>query len=174
MHRTKKEPSLNTLSTKEKSPLSLLGVLYACAFLAGFSENLMNMALVAIMGDYAIDSISAQWLVTGYMVVTTIMVTLAAFLYRRVKLRTLFFAASALFLAGSLAGLCAISYPMLLTARLLQSAGSGIFIPLMMNTVLAVTPKNKLGSYMSIGGCMITFGPAFAPVVCGSMVTSLG
>ena len=174
MHRIKKEPSLNTLSAKERFPLPLLGVLYACAFLAGFSENLMNMALVAIIDDYAIDSIAAQWLVTGYMVVTTIMVTLAAFLYRRVKLRTLFFAASALFLAGSLAGLCAISYPMLLTARLLQSAGSGIFIPLMMNTVLAVTPKNKLGSYMSIGGCMITFGPAFAPVVCGSMVTSLG
>ena len=171
---SKKEPSPNTPPAKEKSPLPLLGVLYACAFLVGFSENLMNMALVAIMGEYAIDSIAAQWLVTGYMVVTTIMVTLAAFLYRRVKLRTLFFAASALFLAGSLAGLCATSYPILLAARLLQSAGSGIFIPLMMNTVLAITPKNKLGSYMSIGGCMITFGPAFAPVVCGSMVTSLG
>lgn len=61
MHRIKKEPSPNTLTTKEGSPLPLLGVLYACAFLAGFSENLMNMALVAIMDDYAIDSIAAQW-----------------------------------------------------------------------------------------------------------------
>ena len=60
MHRIKKEPSLNTLSAKERSPLPLLGVLYACAFLAGFSENLMNMALVAIIDDYAIDSIAAQ------------------------------------------------------------------------------------------------------------------
>lgn len=37
-----------------------------------------------------------------------------------------------------------------------------------------MTPKNKLGSYLSLGGCTITFGPAFAPVVCGALVTNLG
>ena len=29
----------------------LLAVFYGCGFLAGFNENLVNMALVAIMGD---------------------------------------------------------------------------------------------------------------------------
>ena len=37
-----------------------------------------------------------------------------------------------------------------------------------------MTPKNKLGTYLSLGGCTITFGPAFAPVVCGALVTNLG
>lgn len=63
---------------------------------------------------------------------------------------------------------------MLLIARIIQAVGSGVFIPLMMNTILAVTPKNKLGTYLSLGGCTITFGPAFAPVVCGALVTNLG
>lgn len=152
----------------------MLSVMYGSAFMAGFGENLMNMALVSIMAEYGVDSVTAQWLVTGYMIVSTIMVTLAAFLYRRIKLRTLFFSAAALFLAGSVMGLLSSSFAMLFAARLIQSAGSGMFIPMMMNTVLAVTPKNKLGSYMSIGGCMITFGPAFAPVVCGAVVTTLG
>lgn len=56
----------------------------------------------------------------------------------------------------------------------MQAVGTGIFIPLMMNTILVVTPKNKLGTYLSVGGCMITFGPAFAPVVCGALVTAFG
>ena len=43
----------------------LLGVLYGGAFLAGFNENLMNMGLIAIMDEFAIGSVTAQWLVTG-------------------------------------------------------------------------------------------------------------
>ena len=63
---------------------------------------------------------------------------------------------------------------MLLVARLVQAIGTGIFIPAMMSTVLAVAPRKRLGTYLSIGSCMITFGPAFAPVVSGLMVTAFG
>ena len=57
-----------------KSLVMLLVVLYASAFLAGFNENLVNMALMSIMGEYGVDSVAAQWLVTGYMIVATIVV----------------------------------------------------------------------------------------------------
>lgn len=152
----------------------LLLVLYGAAFLAGFNENLVNMALVSIMADYGVDSVTAQWLVTGYMIVATVVVMCMAFLYRRFRLRTLFFAASALSFAGSAMGLVANGFEMLFAARLVQAVGTGIFIPLMMNTIVTVTPKNKLGTYLSIGGCTITFGPALAPVVCGALVTTFG
>ncbi len=148
--------------------------MYGGAFLAGFNENLMNMGLIDIMAEFSVDSVTAQWLVTGFMIVTTVVVMCMAFLYRRVKLRTLLFVASALTLAGSVMGMLATSFPMLMAARVIQAAGSGVFIPMMMNTILAVTPKNKLGTYMSFGGCTITFGPALAPVVCGALVTGFG
>lgn len=157
-----------------KPLVMLLAVLYGSAFLAGFNENLVNMALLSIMGEYGVDSITAQWLVTGYMIVATIVVTCMAFFYRRFKLRTLFFSASALSFVGSILGFLAPNFTLLLIARLIQAIGTGIFIPMMMNTILAVTPKNKLGTFMSIGSCTITFGPAFAPVVCGGIVTALG
>ncbi len=157
-----------------KSLVLLLSVLYGSAFLAGFNENLVNMALVSIMAEYGVDSITAQWLVTGYMIVATVVVMCMAFLYRRFRLRTLFFCAAGLSFVGSAAGLFAGSFEMLLAARLVQAVGTGIFIPLMMNTILVVTSKNKLGLFMSVGGCTITFGPAFAPVVCGALVTGFG
>ena len=152
----------------------LLTTLYAAAFVAGFNENLVNMALMSIMGEYGVDSVTAQWLVTGYMIVSTVVVSCMAFLYQRVKLRTLFLVAAVLSLVGSALGLVAGSFAMLMAARLIQAVGTGIFIPAMMNTILAVTPKNRLGTFMSIGGCVITFGPAFAPVVCGALVTAFG
>ena len=43
----------------------LLAVFYGCGFLAGFNENLVNMALVAIMGDFSIDAVAAQWAATS-------------------------------------------------------------------------------------------------------------
>ena len=152
----------------------LLGVLYGGAFLTGFNENLMNMGLIAIMDEFAIGSVTAQWLVTAFMIASTLVVMCMAFFYRRIRLRVLFFVASALTLVGSVLGLFSTNFAMLLIARIIQAVGSGVFIPLMMNTILAVTPKNKLGTYLSLGGCTITFGPAFAPVVCGALVTNLG
>ena len=159
---------------QERENVLLLATLYVAAFVAGFNENLVNMALMSIMAEYSVDSVTAQWLVTGYMIVSTVVVSCMAFLYRRVKLRTLFLAAAILSLGGSVIGLFASSFAMLMAARLVQAVGTGIFIPAMMNSILAVIPKNRLGTFMSIGGCVITFGPAFAPVVCGALVTSFG
>ena len=163
-----------TVGKPAGSYVPLLAVLYGAAFLAGFNENLVNMGLMSIMGEYGVDSVTAQWLVTGYMIASTVVVMCMAFLYRRFPLRKLFLAGAALTIVGSAMGLFAMSFPFLLVARLIQAVGAGMFIPMMMNTILIVTPKNKLGTFMSIGGCMISFGPAFAPVVCGCLVTAFG
>ena len=163
-----------TGAAKGASYVPLLGVLYAAAFLAGFNENLVNMGLVSIMGEYGVDSVTAQWLVTGYMIASTVVVMCMAFFYRRFELRKLFFAGAVLCVVGSAMGLFSMNFGFLLVARLIQAVGAGMFIPMMMNTILVVTPRNKLGTFMSIGGCMISFGPAFAPVVCGCLVTAFG
>lgn len=152
----------------------LLAVFYGCGFLADFNENLVNMALVAIMGDFSIDAVAAQWLVTGYMIAVTVVVTCMAYLYRRLSMRTLFFAAAALSIAGSAGGFLAPNFPLLLVARLVQAAGTGVFIPLMMNVIVDRVPHGRLGTYLAIGSAMITIGPATAPIVTGFMVSDWG
>ena len=152
----------------------LLAVFYGCGFLAGFNENLVNMALVAIMGDFSVDAVAAQWLVTGYMIAVTVVVTCMAYLYRRLSMRTLFFAAAALSIAGSAGGFLAPNFPLLLVARLVQAVGTGVFIPLMMNVIVDRVPHGRLGTYLAIGSAMITIGPATAPIVTGFMVSDLG
>lgn len=159
---------------KENNYLPMLAVLYGSAFVAAFNENTVNVALVSIMANFSISATTAQWLVTGYMVITAIVVTATAFLSKRLRLRTLFLAASGFLIGGLALSLVTPTWPLFLGSRLLQAVGTGIFIPLMMSTVLVVAPKQKMGTYLSIGSCMITFGPALAPVVSGIMVTTFG
>ena len=107
----------------------LLGVLYGGAFLVGFNENLMNMGLIAIMDEFVIDSVTAQWLVTAFMIASTLVVMCMAFFYRRIRLRVLFFAASALTLVGSVLGLFSTNFGMLLIARIIQAVFGRVHSP---------------------------------------------
>ena len=153
---------------------ALLAVLFGSAFIAAFNENIINVGLLDIMGEFSVSSITAQWLVTGYMMVTAIVTTVVAFLMRRFTLRQVFFAGGIVLAVGSAVDIVAPTFAFLLVARLFQAIGTGIFIPAMMSTVLQVAPRKKLGSYLAIGSCCITFGPAFGPVVSGLMVTAFG
>lgn len=157
--------------TASEHPLRMLALFYVAAFVASFNEIIINVAIVDIMESFAIGSVTAQWLVTGYMIVTVVIVAAIAYFSRRFTLRQLFFAGSACFIAGSIAAMAAPSFGFLLAARLVQAVGSGVFIPTMMNVVMAVAPREKLGTYFSIGSSCIVLGPAFAPVISGTMVT---
>ncbi|MGI6045271.1 MAG: MFS transporter [Eggerthellaceae bacterium] len=159
---------------QKQSHISTLIILYGAAFIAAFTENIVNTGLVDIMNEFSVSSSTAQWLVTGYMIVTAIIVTVVAFLMRRFNLKTLFIFGSTMLIVGCLISTTAPTFFLLLLGRLISSVGTGIFIPLMMNTVLTITPRNRLGTYLSIGSCMITFGPALAPLVSGFMVTAYG
>lgn len=166
------EPASKPLSRAHK--LALLATLYVGAFVAAFNENLVNTALVQIMGELSINTATAQWLVTGYMVVTATMVTLMGWAYNRFDTRTLFAFALVVFTIGEVGGMVAPSFAILLAARLVQALGTGMLIPIMMSSVLALAPRERMGTFLSIGTCMITFGPAFAPVVSGAITTYVG
>ncbi len=153
---------------------SMLAVLYVAGFIAAFNENIINVILVDVMSTFSVSTSTAQWLVTGYMIITAIVVSITAFLFRRFTAKQLVCAGSGFLIVGSIGCFMAINFPMLLVFRLLQSFGTGIFIPLMMTNILALAPKQRLGTFMSIGSCCITFGPALAPVMSGLFATALG
>lgn len=158
----------------KKRTAPMLVVLFCAAFISAFNENIINVGLNSIVHDFQIDTVTANWLVTGYMIVVAIVVTVVGFLLKRLRLRQVFFAGAGVFIIGSAGALVAPTFPVLLAFRLVQALGTGIFTPTMMNTVLLVSPREKIGTNLAIGSCCITFGPAFAPVVSGLAVTMMG
>lgn len=109
-------------------------------FLYQLNETWRIWALSLIMDEFG--SVTAQWLVTAFMIASTLVVMCMAFFYRRIRLRVLF-VASALTLVGSVLGLFSTNFAMLLIARIIQAVGSGVFIPLMMNTILGRDTKEQ-------------------------------
>lgn len=142
---------------------AILVVMYAAAFVAAFNENIINVALHDIMAAFSVSATTAQWLVSGYMIVTSIFTAIMAFLSGRFSTRNLLFFACGCMVAGEVLCLVAPSFSVLLPSRILQAAGSGILFPLMMNVVLSCAPREKLGLYLSLGGACITLGRRLDP-----------
>lgn len=158
----------NKVSTTRKvNSTAIISVLVMSAFIATFNETILNVALSGIMKEMNITAGTVQWLITAYMIVTSVMVPVTAFLIETFKTKQLFLTALGLLLLGTVSAACSQSFIILMISRMIQASGTGMMIPIMMNTVLLVAPKEKIGSLMAICVCAISLGPAFGPTVSG-------
>lgn len=158
------------MDKKQRNPWIIIGVLVFSALVATFNETILNVALRIISEDMNTSMSSVQWLITGYMLVTSVMVPVTAFLYQSIPTKKLFLGAMTIIAVGTAGCLAAPIFPVLLACRMLQAVGTGMMIPIMMNTVLIVVPKTQIGTAMALCVCGITLGPAFGPTISGIMV----
>jgi DHA2 family lincomycin resistance protein-like MFS transporter len=156
-----------TKTPKEINTTAILSVLVFSAFIALFNETILNVALNTLMSDMNVTAGTIQWLITAYMIVVSVMVPVTAFLIQSFETKKLFLGAMTILLIGTIAAACSTTFAMLLVSRILQASGTGMMIPIMMNTVLLVTPPEKRGSAMGICICAIQLGPALGPTVSG-------
>lgn len=156
-----------TTSKKIINTKVIVGVLVFSAFLALFNETILNVALTPLMGEMNVTAGTIQWLITGYMIVVSVMVPVTAFLIKSFETKQLYLGAMTLILIGTICAALSGSFAMLLISRMLQASGTGMMIPIMMNTVLLVTPPEKHGTAMGICGSAICLGPALGPTVSG-------
>lgn len=154
-------------STTKINTKAIIGILVFSAFIATFNETILNVALSPLMKEMSITAGTIQWLITGYMIVTSVMVPVTAFLIQSFETKQLYLGAMALLLIGTISAACSGSFGMLLFSRMLQASGTGMMIPLMMNVVLIVAPKESRGSSMAACVCAISLGPAFGPTISG-------
>ena len=157
-----------------RSSAGLLVVLYANSFVAAYCNSLINIALVDIMDEFSVSAALAQWTVSGYTIVTAIVVTSMAYIYSRFTARSIFFAAQACFIVSDVVCLWSPSFALLVAGRLVQAVGTGLSAPLMMNAVMELAKPHRRGLMLGIASTIITLGPAFGPVVSGVFCTLFG
>ncbi|BAH07229.1 DHA2 family efflux MFS transporter permease subunit [Clostridium kluyveri] len=156
--------------TKSKTRINtraILAVLAFSAFIALFNETILNVALNILMEEMNITAGTIQWLVTAYMIVVSIMVPVTAFLTQSFETKKLYLGAMTILLIGTICAACSKTFTILLISRILQASATGMMIPIMMNTILLVTPPEKRGSAMGICVCVIQLGPALGPTISG-------
>ncbi|AFT82320.1 DHA2 family efflux MFS transporter permease subunit [Leuconostoc carnosum] len=158
------------ISQKQKS---ILIILVIGTFLGFLNQTLMNVALPNIMSEFHIGTDLGQWMTNGYMLVNGVMVPLTAFLIQRLTTRRLYLTAVALFAAGTLIAGFAPNFPILITGRMIQALGAGVFGPLMNVVVMNLFEPDKRGGAMGSIGLALNFAPALGPTLSGLIVTNL-
>ncbi len=138
------------------------------------TETLMTSALPRIVGAFGVSVGIGQWLTTIYLLIIGVMVPATSFLIGKFSTRALFTACLIFFGAGSLAAYLSGSFELLIFARALQAAGTGILLPLLNVIVLQLTPLEKRGTAMGFVGFTVSCAPALGPTISGWMSDSFG
>lgn len=161
---------INYTAETQYNVKAMMSVLLFGGFLSLFNETILNVAFPKLMVEMHVSATTVQWLTTGYMLVVGILVPITAFLIHSFNTKQLFLTAMLLFLAGSVFAVFSPSFTLLLISRMIQATGTGMLVPIMMTTALAINPPEKRGSAMGLCVCSILFGPALGPIVSGALL----
>lgn len=159
------------MTEQKKPPYGNIAILFMGAFVAIFTQTLLNIALPSIMTDLNIkDASTVQWLVTGYMLVNGILIPASAYFIQRYSNRSIFILAMSIFALGTLFAGLAPTFGVLLAARMIQAAGAAMMMPLLMNVMLAAFPVERRGAAMGVFGLVMIVAPAIGPTLSGYIV----
>ena len=153
-----------------RKQIVMLIVLVFGTFVTVLNQTVVAPALPSIMSEMSVDAAVAQWLTTGFTLVNAIMVPITAFLTDRFTTRRLFLASMVLFTAGTALAAWGPNFPVLLSGRLIQAAGAGILMPLVMTVLMWTFPIDRRGTAMGVFGIVIAFAPAVGPTVAGIII----
>jgi len=143
------------------------------AFVSLLNETLLGNALPILMQDLQVTPAKIQWLTTGYMLVVGVLVPITAILQQWWTSRQMFLISICTFLVGTIFAAVAPSFEVLLLGRIIQAAGTGLMLPLMMNTILVIFPPEKRGGAMGMMGLVMMFAPAIGPTLSGIIIDRL-
>ncbi|WP_394548772.1 DHA2 family efflux MFS transporter permease subunit [Priestia aryabhattai] len=153
-----------------KKHIPLLIVLMLGLFLAILNQTLLNVAIPHLITEFGVTANTAQWLLTGYMLVNGALIPLSAFLIERFGVRRLFLFAMVCFTVGSLICGIAPTFSIMLTGRLIQAIGGGVLSPLVMTIIVFIFPPHMRGKGMGIFGLAMMFAPAIGPTLSGWVI----
>ena len=153
-----------------RKQIVMLAVLISGTFITILNQTLVTPALPTIMSDMSVDASTVQWLTTGFTMVNAVMIPVTAYLTDRFNTRSLYVVALSVFCVGTLLCGWGPNFPVMLGGRLIQAAGAGVLMPMVMTVLLLTFPVEKRGFAMGLFGVVIMFAPALGPTVAGIVI----
>ncbi|MDN5634155.1 DHA2 family efflux MFS transporter permease subunit [Brevibacterium sandarakinum] len=154
--------------------MRVIWLLLVAAFVAILNETTMAIAIPELNASLGIPPELGQWLTSAFMLTMAVVIPTTGFLLQRFTTRQIFLAAMILFSTGTLICLVAPGFTVLLVGRVVQAAGTGIMMPLLMTTMMNVVPPHSRGRMMGRVGLVISLAPAIGPTMSGIVLDSLG
>lgn len=152
----------------------LLALLILSTMTMVLASTSVNVALPAIMQDFAIGRPLAQWLITGFLAAMTSGLLLSAWAQARFGARRTLLCTFGLFLATSLMAPLVETIWQLIALRIVQGAAAGIVQPLSMVLIFRAFPDRGRGLALGLFGLGAMMAPALGPTLAGYMVDHFG
>jgi EmrB/QacA subfamily drug resistance transporter len=148
-------------------------VVATALFMENTDSTVIATALPAIAKSLGEDPIALKLALTSYLVSLAIFIPISGWAADRYGARTIFRAALAVFMAGSIA--CAVSSSLtgFVAARFLQGLGGAMMVPVGRLVILRSVPKSELVSALAYLTIPALIGPVLGPPLGGLIVTSL-
>ncbi|MGO1768968.1 MAG: MDR family MFS transporter [Microbacterium sp.] len=153
--------------------MRVIWLLLVAAFVAILNETTMAIAIPHLNEDLHLPPELGQWMTSGFMLTMAVVIPTTGFLLLRFTTRQVFLTAISAFVVGTALCLVAPGFELLLAGRIVQAAGTGIMIPLLMTTVMNVVPAHSRGRLMGRVGLVISLAPALGPTLSGAILESL-
>ena len=155
-------------------PWLSLSVLVLGGFMAMLQASAVNVAIPRLMGVFNTTADRIQWVLTGYMLVSGVIVPVSGYLGDRFGYKRVYLIALCIFMAGS--GMAGLSWNVnsLIAARVVQAVGGGVVMPISMALLYRMVPIQKIGLALGVLGLAFVLAPAIGPTVGGYVVDYLG
>lgn len=150
-----------------------VALLLFSAFVVILNETTMGVAVPHLMTDLRITAASAQWVSSAFMLTMAVVIPVTGFVIQRTSTRRTFLTAMGLFSLGTLVSALAPGFAVLLLGRVVQASGTAIMMPLLMTTVMTVTPPASRGRVMGNISIVISVAPALGPTLSGAVLGAL-
>ncbi|MFV0433741.1 MAG: MDR family MFS transporter [Leucobacter sp.] len=154
--------------------MRVIWLLLAAAFVAILNETTMAIAIPSLNRTLGIPPELGQWLTSAFMLTMAVVIPTTGFLLQRFTTRQVFLAAISAFVLGTAICLVAPGFPVLLLGRIVQAAGTGVMMPLLMTTMMNVVPPHSRGRMMGRVGLVMSLAPALGPTLSGVVLDHLG
>jgi DHA2 family multidrug resistance protein len=137
------------------------------------SSTMANIAIPDVMGAFGIGQDRAHWISTGFLSAMTVSMLLNAWFLANFGARASFITAMLIFSAASLIGEMAPGYEVVVFARVIQGACTGVLQPLAMSVIFLAFRPHERGVAMGMFGMGVVVGPAIGPTIGGLIVDTL-
>lgn len=136
-------------------------------FMYALDETVANVALPHIAGTYSVSSQESIWVLTSYLMASSIVIPMIDYFCRVFGRKNYFILSVLVFTLASF--LCGISHSigMIVFARALQGFGGGCLIPLAQAISLESFSKEERNKSMAFFGLVVIVAPILGPVMGG-------
>src|ERR1700761_609452 len=150
-----------------------IGILVVSAFVMILNETILSVALRDLTVDLHVQTTTAQWLTSGFLLTMAVVIPTTGFLLERFTPRQVFVASLTSFCLGTLLNALAPGFGLLLVGRVVQACGTAVMLPLLMTSVMRLVPRERRGATMGTITIVIAVAPALGPTIGGAVLSSL-